>query len=241
MWAVWRHVPGGPESGSSGRPQVSAHRSQPRLLPHVLWAHGHHRAGPHHRRWGGHLQNFPGVRKIIFCLFWKSFARVCSFQLLDVCPCPVVYSAFCLFCIISLSGWTFGCRFLYVDKVSLTSDNVTSLHYLGRKYDVEPLVQQCLEFLHARLTADTACTILEQAHCFDEHELYKTSFEFVGVNAELCLASPSLHDLCRWVVLPLSTRWEVASIGELSSLAALIERLPLSVSCPPLQHLLRGC
>ena len=88
-------------------------------------------------------------------------------------------------------------RFLYVDEVSLTPDNVTLLHYLGRKYDVEPLVQQCLEFLHARLTCDNACSILEQAHRFDEHELYKTSFEFVKENVQSCLASVAVHDLCR--------------------------------------------
>eukprot|EP00916_Digyalum_oweni_P015400 GHVL01025205.1.p1 GENE.GHVL01025205.1~~GHVL01025205.1.p1 ORF type:complete len:251 (+),score=-3.76 GHVL01025205.1:258-1010(+) len=88
-------------------------------------------------------------------------------------------------------------EFLYVDEVSLTPDNVTPLHYLGRKYDVEPLVQQCLEFLHARLTCDNACSILEQAHCFDEHELYKTSFEFVKEDVTACLATVSVHDLCR--------------------------------------------
>ncbi|XP_076448077.1 BTB/POZ domain-containing protein 3-like [Babylonia areolata] len=88
-------------------------------------------------------------------------------------------------------------EFLYVDEVLLTPKNVTPLHYLGRKYDVEPLVQQCLEFLHARLTCDNACSILEQAHCFDEHELYEASFEFVRENARECLASVAVHDLCR--------------------------------------------
>ncbi|KAL8593698.1 hypothetical protein ACOMHN_057525 [Nucella lapillus] len=88
-------------------------------------------------------------------------------------------------------------EFLYVDEVSLTPDNVTLLHYLGRKYDVEPLVQRCLEFLHARLTPDNACSILEQAHCFDEHELYKTSLEFVKQNAQDCLSSVAVNDLCR--------------------------------------------
>lgn len=88
-------------------------------------------------------------------------------------------------------------EFLYVDDVSLTPDNVTPLHYLGRKYNVEPLVQQCLEFLHARLTSDNACSILEQAHCFDEHELYKTSFEYVTEHVQQCLASVAVQDLCR--------------------------------------------
>lgn len=88
-------------------------------------------------------------------------------------------------------------EFLYVDEVSLTPDNVTPLHYLGRKYDVEPLVQRCLEFLHERLTCDNACSILEQAHCFDEHELYKTSFEFVKENVKACLSSVAVNDLCR--------------------------------------------
>nr|KAG5711350.1 hypothetical protein BaRGS_006047 [Batillaria attramentaria] len=88
-------------------------------------------------------------------------------------------------------------EYLYVDDVSLTPDNVTPLHYLGRKYNVEPLVQQCLEFLHARLTSDNACSILEQAHCFDEHELYKASFEYVTEHVQQCLDTVAVHDLCR--------------------------------------------
>ena len=84
-----------------------------------------------------------------------------------------------------------------MDEVRLTPDNVTPLHYLGRKYDVEPLVQQCLEFLHARLTSGNACSILEQAHCFHEHELYRAAFEFLKENVRPSLDSPALHDLCR--------------------------------------------
>ena len=90
-------------------------------------------------------------------------------------------------------------RFLYVDDCPLTSENVTSLHYLATKYDVEPLVQTCLEFLHSKLSYDNACSIVEQAHCFEEHELYKTAFEFLKENVSACLASGlnSVHDLCR--------------------------------------------
>ncbi|XP_060602641.1 BTB/POZ domain-containing protein 6-A-like [Ruditapes philippinarum] len=65
-----------------------------------------------------------------------------------------------------------------------------ALMYTAKKYAVEGLVTRCREYLETKITCDNVCTILEQAHMFDENELRNHCFITIFSNSMDVLKSP---------------------------------------------------
>ncbi|XP_046331117.1 BTB/POZ domain-containing protein 6-like [Haliotis rufescens] len=76
-------------------------------------------------------------------------------------------------------------RYLYTDTSSLTAENVTGVLYLAKKYAVGVLERLCVTYLVSSLTAENACVILEQAHVFDEEELFDRALKFIVQNGDV--------------------------------------------------------
>ncbi|XP_046331070.2 BTB/POZ domain-containing protein 6-like isoform X3 [Haliotis rufescens] len=87
-------------------------------------------------------------------------------------------------------------RYLYTDTSSMTAENVTGVLYLAKKYAVGSLERLCLTYLESSLTAENACAILEQAHVFDEAELFDRALEVIVQNGDIAFESHGFKDLC---------------------------------------------
>ncbi|XP_046584869.1 BTB/POZ domain-containing protein 3-like [Haliotis rubra] len=86
-------------------------------------------------------------------------------------------------------------RFLYTNDVTITPDNVIGLLYSSKKYNVRSLEQRCLQFCEMSLTADNACTILQQACLFDEEGLQEKAMDVIKREAKQVLQSESFLEL----------------------------------------------
>ena len=102
--------------------------------------------------------------------------------------CRLIFNIFCF-------------RFLYTDKTNVTGDNVLALLYTSKKYNVSALSHHCLTFLNNGRSPDNICTILEQAHLYEEDEFIQKSIDYILVNAREVLMSSSFKDLCFQCVL----------------------------------------
>ncbi|XP_071118012.1 BTB/POZ domain-containing protein 6-like [Haliotis cracherodii] len=87
-------------------------------------------------------------------------------------------------------------RYLYTDTSTLTTENVTGVLYLAKKYAVGGLERLCLTYLHSSLTAENACVILEQAHVFDEEKLLDRALKVIVQNGDVAVQSPGFTGLC---------------------------------------------
>ncbi|XP_046331109.2 BTB/POZ domain-containing protein 6-like [Haliotis rufescens] len=87
-------------------------------------------------------------------------------------------------------------RYLYTDTSSLTAENVTGVLYLAKKYAVVGLERLCVTYLESSLTAENACVILEQAHVFDEEELFGRALKVIVQNGDVAVRSPGSTGLC---------------------------------------------
>ncbi|XP_046564411.1 BTB/POZ domain-containing protein 3-like isoform X2 [Haliotis rubra] len=88
--------------------------------------------------------------------------------------------------------------YLYTDCATVTPENVTGLLYLAKKYAVGGLEKLCLTFLEKSLTPENACLILEQAHMFDEKNLYNKAFKLVPRHGDICFASEGFKYLSHY-------------------------------------------
>ncbi|RNA24685.1 BTB POZ domain-containing 2 [Brachionus plicatilis] len=67
-------------------------------------------------------------------------------------------------------------KYLYTDELEIGPDSVMNTLYICKKYAVDSLEKECVNFLQSNLRADNAFMLLEQALLFDEAKL-----------ADLCL------------------------------------------------------
>ena len=87
-------------------------------------------------------------------------------------------------------------RFLYISEISLTDLNTLPILYVARKYCVEDLVQICAECLRAKMTPETVCEILEQAHTYDIDDLKSMCLQYIFENGSSVLLSEGFQELC---------------------------------------------
>ena len=60
------------------------------------------------------------------------------------------------------------------------------LLYAAKKYSIQSLVEQCTTYLKDKTSEEDLCSILEQAHLFDEKELHEQCFErILSRNSEI--------------------------------------------------------
>ncbi|KAK3580328.1 hypothetical protein CHS0354_003563 [Potamilus streckersoni] len=67
--------------------------------------------------------------------------------------------------------------------------------YAGKKYAVASLVDKCVLWLKEGVGIDNVCSILQQAHVFDEHDLQRKCLEFIMDNGSSVLKHSSFRNL----------------------------------------------
>ena len=78
-------------------------------------------------------------------------------------------------------------RFIYCDKVELTTQNVLDVFRIADKYIVPSLVDECRRFLLANITPENACRVLELAKMFDEFALEQACWREIDQRPSECL------------------------------------------------------
>lgn len=79
---------------------------------------------------------------------------------------------------------------MYTECVDIGPDSVMGLMYTAKKYNVPSLVKQCGEYLEEEINGDNVCTILEQAHLFDENRLREQCFATIFSDSNKVLKGP---------------------------------------------------
>lgn len=87
-------------------------------------------------------------------------------------------------------------KFMYVSEIDLDDQNTLPVLYVARKYCVEDLVKICADFLRAKMTPETVCEILEQAHTYDISDLKDMCLQFIFENGNSVLMSAGFGELC---------------------------------------------
>ncbi|XP_046581171.1 BTB/POZ domain-containing protein 6-like [Haliotis rubra] len=90
--------------------------------------------------------------------------------------------------------------YLYTDNTTVDVDNVTALLYISRKYAVDVLESECLEFLEENLNVDNACVVLDAADRFDQSSLFQKAFSLIMKNGERSLQSAGFLELSQVLV-----------------------------------------
>ncbi|XP_067659109.1 BTB/POZ domain-containing protein 6-like [Haliotis asinina] len=92
-------------------------------------------------------------------------------------------------------------RYLYCDEVLINSDNVLSVLYCSKKYNVQSLVTKCLDLVKNMMSVDNVCSLFEQAHFFDEPQLYQSCLSFIHQHGTDVLQTDGFIQLSRACVL----------------------------------------
>ncbi|XP_046576915.1 BTB/POZ domain-containing protein 6-like isoform X2 [Haliotis rubra] len=80
---------------------------------------------------------------------------------------------------IELEPFKIFLRYLYCDEILVAMDNVLSVLYCGKKYNVQSLLTKCVDFIKNMMSVDNVCSLFEQAHFFDEEQLYQSCLSFI--------------------------------------------------------------
>lgn len=82
-------------------------------------------------------------------------------------------------------------QFFYLSEANVTSQNVSEVVNLGKKYDVTECFDVCGQFLRDHITDDDVCVIYGLASHLEHKELEKQCIEYIQRNAEAILTSES--------------------------------------------------
>lgn len=87
-------------------------------------------------------------------------------------------------------------KFMYMSEIDLNDQITLPVLYVARKYCVEDLVKICADFLRAKMTPETVCEIMEQAHTYDIRDLKNMCLQFIFENGNSVLMSAGFKELC---------------------------------------------
>ncbi|XP_052254824.1 BTB/POZ domain-containing protein 6-like [Dreissena polymorpha] len=87
-------------------------------------------------------------------------------------------------------------RYIYTNEVDITTKSVTALLHGAKRFKLGGLVELCSRKLAEGIALDTACTLLEQAHQYQEPTLEQSCLDFIYKNAHTVLTSPQFSSLC---------------------------------------------
>ncbi len=86
-------------------------------------------------------------------------------------------------------------RYLYTDELHVGPDTVMSTLYVAKKYAVNTLEKECVNFLKLNLRPDNAFMLLEQALLFDEANLAELCLSLIDKSACEALSSEYFLDI----------------------------------------------
>ena len=86
-------------------------------------------------------------------------------------------------------------RYLYTDDVCIEADTVMSVLYTAKKYAVNALEKECVEFLKKNIRSDNAFMLLSQARLFDEINLADLCLQIIDKNSIESFSSEYFLDI----------------------------------------------
>lgn len=92
--------------------------------------------------------------------------------------------------------YTSFCRYLYTDEFDIHSDNVTSMLYAAKKFQLKGLTTLCFQYLDAEMHDESVAKIMEQAHIYNETGLYEKCVRYILTNANTVLRKAGIGELC---------------------------------------------
>lgn len=87
-------------------------------------------------------------------------------------------------------------RCVYTDKITMTEETAIPVLYAAKKYCIDSLSQQCVDFLTASVREENVFILYEQAHLYEDKKIAEKCWKKIEENSEKCLKSPSFVDLC---------------------------------------------
>lgn len=85
---------------------------------------------------------------------------------------------------------------MYTDEFDIHSDNVATMLYAAKKFQLKGLTNLCFQFLDAEMHDETVSKIMEQAHIYSETGLYEKCLRYTLTNGNAVLRKPGFADLC---------------------------------------------
>ncbi|KAL4233093.1 BTB/POZ domain-containing protein 3 [Mactra antiquata] len=87
-------------------------------------------------------------------------------------------------------------QYVYTDEFDIHTDNVTSMLYAAKKFQLKGLTTICFQYLDAEMHDETVAKIMEQAHIYNETGLFEKCVRYILTNGASVLKKPTFGDLC---------------------------------------------
>ncbi|KAL3881237.1 hypothetical protein ACJMK2_027693 [Sinanodonta woodiana] len=87
-------------------------------------------------------------------------------------------------------------KYLYTDEIEVTDDNITPMLYASKKLALKGVAAKCFKFLDSKMYSENVCKIMEQAHMYEENNMYEKCLRFIYANGSEVLKSSSFPELC---------------------------------------------
>lgn len=100
-------------------------------------------------------------------------------------------------------------QIFYLDKITLTIENVGGVLRLAKEYDVTECISLCEKFLQEYLSAEKVCSILDLAITFDRPELAKHCHRIIREHSAAVFASDSFHQCSQQVLKEILKRGDL--------------------------------
>ncbi|CAF0902528.1 unnamed protein product, partial [Brachionus calyciflorus] len=88
-------------------------------------------------------------------------------------------------------------KYLYTDELHIEPDSVMNTLYISKKYAIEALERECVDFLKNNLRPENAFMLLEQALLFDESKLAESCLTLIDRNSVDSFSSECFLDIDR--------------------------------------------
>lgn len=87
-------------------------------------------------------------------------------------------------------------QYMYTDEFDIHSDNVATMLYAAKKFQLKGLTNLCFQYLDAEMHDETVCKIMEQAHIYNETGLYDKCVRYILTNGSVVLRKAGFAELC---------------------------------------------
>lgn len=114
---------------------------------------------------------------------------------------------------VSAEAFTEFLQFFYLDKVTLSTENIAEVMTMSDKYDVAGCMNLCAQFLECAMTTDIVCWCYELALLFNQKHLVEVCEERIKLESKVVLESNAFKH-CSCLVLQKVLSMEQLSCDE---------------------------
>lgn len=105
-------------------------------------------------------------------------------------------------------------KYLYTDELCVEPDSVMTTLYVAKKYAVNALEKECVEFLKKNLRTENAFMLLQQASLFDELGLCEMCLSIIDKNTSESFSSDAFLDIDLTTLISVLRRDSLGIRGE---------------------------